>query len=114
LQGALEPKSTAPPNSYTATISAHGPLGIEVEWAHPPKMFAVAPGSLAQRAGMRAGDLLLRVDDVDVVDWPADRIATLFGKRPLRMTLQHTTAALPDVNLHFEGEEDEDERELAV
>jgi hypothetical protein len=114
LQGALEPQTNAPPNSFVATIATHGPLGIEVEWSKPPKMYAVAPGSLAQRAGMRAGDLLLRVDDVDIIDWPADRIATLFGKRPLRMTMQHTTAALPDVNLRFEEEEDEDERELAV
>jgi hypothetical protein len=111
--GLLDPPAAPlPANRYLATINDEGPLGIEVEWSRPPRMHAVLPGSLAQRAGVHSGDVLLRVDHVDILDWAPDRVATLFGRRPLKLMLErdeHANAA--DVALEFD---DEDERELEV
>ena len=42
-----------------------------------PRFVVVTPGSIAHRAGLRAGDELAQIDQADVRDWPGDRIAPL-------------------------------------
>jgi membrane-associated protease RseP (regulator of RpoE activity) len=73
----------APDGLVAVTVEARGPLGVEVEWAVPPRFVVVTPGSIAHRAGLRAGDELAQIDQADVRDWPGDRIAPLLGLRPL-------------------------------
>jgi hypothetical protein len=86
----------APDGLVAVTVEARGPLGVEVEWAVPPRFVVVTPGSIAHRAGLRAGDELAQIDQADVRDWPGDRIAPLLGLRPLNLRVIRA-AQLADV-----------------
>ncbi len=44
-------------------------LGFTPDWRDPARVEEVARGSAAERAGLRAGDLLRRIGDVRIVGW---------------------------------------------
>lgn len=53
-----------------------------------PRVVRILPGSAAERAGVRAGDVLLEVDGVSTRGWAlADVVAALRGKSQSRVIL---------------------------
>lgn len=57
-------------------------IGIEIQ-IKGPHVVVVAPidGSPAERAGLRAGDIILKVSGQDVTDWPLARVAERISGR---------------------------------
>jgi carboxyl-terminal processing protease len=74
-----------------------GGLGLEVESGEGVvRVVSPMPGSPAARAGVEAGDLILRVDDQPLAGVPlADAIARMRGQpgTPVSLTIQRTGAA---------------------
>jgi carboxyl-terminal processing protease len=87
-------------------------IGIEIQ-IKGPHVVVVAPidGSPAERAGLRAGDIILKVSGEDVTDWPLARVAEkITGRNGTKVTLavqdprsghiRQTTVVRASVKLH--------------
>jgi carboxyl-terminal processing protease len=79
-------------------------VGIEIQ-EKGGRVVVVAPmdGSPAQRAGVKAGDIILKVGEDDVSDWPLNRVVDSIGGRPgtpVLLSLQDPrTEAVREVSL---------------
>lgn len=82
------PQDAAAPAGHAGIAWAGTPSirGSEVRWADYPMIRHVYTGSPAERAGLRVGDLILRINDVDGTD-PAAYAARSAGDE-WRMVVQ--------------------------
>ncbi len=91
----LDPRAQADARSDAG--GSFGGLGLEVQPGDGAvRVVAPMPGSPAARAGVAAGDLIVRVDDYSLKDVPlADAIARMRGApgTPVSLTLQRAGAA---------------------
>jgi carboxyl-terminal processing protease len=105
LQSAVQPHdphfryfdSRAYGNERGQLMGSFGGLGLEVEASGSAvRVVAPIPGSPAERAGLAAGDLIVRVDDQPLSGLPlADAIARMRGQpgTPVSLTIQRTGSA---------------------
>ena len=88
-------------SQFTITIVPEGSLGLNIaSSAEGTSVLAVAAGGLAEASGLRVNDLILRVNELSVVQQPHQQVllAIKAAGRPVRLTisrsggLQHAAA----------------------
>jgi carboxyl-terminal processing protease len=78
----------------TAAFDSYGGLGLEVNMVEGVlRVIATLPGTPAERAGLKSGDLIVRLDEQPVLGMPIDAaVARLRGEpgTPVVLTIQRT------------------------
>ncbi len=92
-------------------------IGME---AMPARVGEIMPGMPADRAGLRSGDEILKINDTDIADYPDMQMAVTLAApdEPLRITYQRTSpagqAAVDTVTLYPEATGDQGMLKIGV
>lgn len=81
-------------------------IGMLPDGAGPIELNGAAPGSIAERAGIRPGDRLVAINGRPIADIPREELPTLFRSSPITLTIERD-GATQDIRMSFDDDASE-------